>query len=261
MPSSSNHNIGAIGGGYNPIYGMSPMPVSHTINPLNPSSHQHQSQHHFSPNKPPINNTTIYTPAINMMSPVPTYHHDSCYCYECQDYQRYKFRHQQQQQQQHQANFYTLQSQQPSPLLQPPPPLNHQHHQQQQQQSQYSPALHPATTSLQAAHLQNERMQKRVNELLNDRRKVGFSPLESHSGMNAAGYPISLSQQHSPAAASSISEQLQQSSSWNYNMAVQPTMGGGGGAAAQVSGLVNGGMHVAGAVTPSIRHQRLDEVR
>ncbi|XP_055838005.1 membrane-associated guanylate kinase, WW and PDZ domain-containing protein 1 isoform X2 [Episyrphus balteatus] len=79
----------------------------------------------------------LYSPPMAIMAPVPTYHQETCYCYECQDYQRYKF---------------------------------HQHNQTSANQGFYH----------QHQNSQNGRIQKRVNELMNNRRKTGFSPLESH---------------------------------------------------------------------------------
>ncbi|XP_030561148.1 membrane-associated guanylate kinase, WW and PDZ domain-containing protein 1 [Drosophila novamexicana] len=78
--------------------------------------------------------------------PLPLAHHESCYCYDCQA-QRY-----QRPQQSTQMGYYVQQ-----------PPVS-------AATGQYSP--------LQAAHIQNERMQRRVNELLSDRRRVGFANLD-----------------------------------------------------------------------------------
>ncbi|XP_054737003.1 membrane-associated guanylate kinase, WW and PDZ domain-containing protein 1 [Anastrepha obliqua] len=95
------------------------------------------------------------------------------------------------------------------PLQLPPPPHPHPHG------SQYSPASLHVTTPLQAAHIQNERMQKRVNELLSDRRRVGFSTLDAPQPQKQCSAPYvnqSLLQQppphlqHSPAV-SSVSQQ------------------------------------------------------
>ncbi|XP_017466795.1 PREDICTED: membrane-associated guanylate kinase, WW and PDZ domain-containing protein 1-like isoform X2 [Rhagoletis zephyria] len=97
------------------------------------------------------------------------------------------------------------------PLQLPPPPPPHPH----PHISQYSPVPLHATTPLQAAHIQNERMQKRVNELLSDRRRVGFSALDV---LQAQKHPPAMyghhqllqqppmHQQHSPAV-SSVSQQ------------------------------------------------------
>uniref|UniRef100_A0A1A9W3M9 Membrane-associated guanylate kinase, WW and PDZ domain-containing protein 1 n=1 Tax=Glossina brevipalpis TaxID=37001 RepID=A0A1A9W3M9_9MUSC len=117
----------------------------------------------------------LYGQQINSIAPLGPvapiayhYHHDSCFCCECQDYRNNRLRsvnstH-------HplpQHNFYTGYS----------IASNLHNH------SQCSPA---SLSSLQAAHLQNERMQKRVNELLSDRRRVGLSPLEhNHNLANA----------------------------------------------------------------------------
>ncbi|XP_034475716.1 membrane-associated guanylate kinase, WW and PDZ domain-containing protein 1 [Drosophila innubila] len=78
--------------------------------------------------------------------PLPLAHHESCYCYDCQA-QRY-----QRPQQSSQLGYYVQQ-----PVV-------------STASGQYSP--------LQAAHIQNERMQRRVNELLSDRRRVGFANLD-----------------------------------------------------------------------------------
>ncbi|KAL9921885.1 membrane associated guanylate kinase, WW and PDZ domain containing protein magi isoform 2-T4 [Glossina fuscipes fuscipes] len=93
------------------------------------------------------------------------YHHDSCFCCECQDYRNNRLRN-----------------------------VNSTHHPLPQQTfyTGYSIAsnLHnhsPASlSSFQAAHFQNERMQKRVNELLSDRRRVGLSPLEHNHNLTNA---------------------------------------------------------------------------
>ncbi|XP_033154294.1 membrane-associated guanylate kinase, WW and PDZ domain-containing protein 1 [Drosophila mauritiana] len=73
--------------------------------------------------------------------PLPLAHHESCYCYDCQA-QRYR-------------PGYFVQAQQAA---------------MSGTTGQYSP--------LQTAHLQNERIQRRVNELLSDRRRVGFANLD-----------------------------------------------------------------------------------
>ncbi|KAH8386017.1 hypothetical protein KR200_002366 [Drosophila serrata] len=74
--------------------------------------------------------------------PLPLVHHESCYCYDCQA-QRYR-------------PGYFVQAQQAGMSG--------------TGNGQYSP--------LQTAHLQNERIQRRVNELLSDRRRVGFANLD-----------------------------------------------------------------------------------
>lgn len=89
--------------------------------------------------------------------PLPLAHHESCYCYDCQA-QRY----QRPQQPQSQLGYYM-------------------------QQAPVSP--------LQAAHIQNERMQRRVNELLSDRRRVGFANLEPTTQQQQQQH---LQLQHSP---------------------------------------------------------------
>ncbi|XP_037918553.1 membrane-associated guanylate kinase, WW and PDZ domain-containing protein 1-like isoform X2 [Hermetia illucens] len=101
------------------------------------------------------NNSSLYSPPPPMplmAAPVPTYHQDTCYCYECcQDYNsRYQME-------------YHLQPTSASHQA----PSNSIYHQ------QYPPMMPP---------LQNGRAtQKRVNEYIIDRRKAGFSPLENHS--------------------------------------------------------------------------------
>ncbi|XP_043641547.1 membrane-associated guanylate kinase, WW and PDZ domain-containing protein 1 [Drosophila teissieri] len=84
--------------------------------------------------------------------PLPLAHHESCYCYDCQA-QRYR-------------PGYFVQAQQAA---------------MSGTTGQYSP--------LQTAHLQNERIQRRVNELLSDRRRVGFANLDP---------PQQQQMQHSP---------------------------------------------------------------
>lgn len=118
--------------------------------------------------------------------------------------------------------------------LPPPPPAPHMHA--HPHGSQYSPASLHATTPLQAAHIQNERMQKRVNELLSDRRRVGFSTLDmpQPQKLSPAPYPNQqlLQQQqqppqHSPAV-SSVSQPT--TLSWlggsNYTNAMQSSPSG-----------------------------------
>ncbi|XP_049307444.1 uncharacterized protein LOC105223869 [Bactrocera dorsalis] len=95
------------------------------------------------------------------------------------------------------------------PPPQPPAPHMHTH----PHGAQYSPASLHATTPLQAAHIQNERMQKRVNELLSDRRRVGFSTLDMPQPQKLSPAPYVNQQllqqqqqqqtsQHSPAVSS-----------------------------------------------------------
>lgn len=76
-------------------------------------------------------NTGLYSPPspLPIMAPVPTYHHESCYCYECQDYGRHQ-------------REYAMQ------------------------------------------YVNGTRNQKRINDFMVDRRKAGFSPLESHGTPN-----------------------------------------------------------------------------
>ncbi|XP_041449194.1 membrane-associated guanylate kinase, WW and PDZ domain-containing protein 2 [Drosophila obscura] len=83
--------------------------------------------------------------------PLPLTHHESCYCYDCQA-QRYR------------PGYFVPPQQSTIPGG----------------SGQYSP--------LQAAHIQNERIQRRVNELLSDRRRVGFANLD----------PPQQQMQHSP---------------------------------------------------------------
>lgn len=90
--------------------------------------------------------------------PLPLAHHESCYCYDCQA-QRYQ---RPNQQSQSQLGYYM-------------------------QQAPVSP--------MQAAHIQNERIQRRVNELLSDRRRVGFANLDPNPQQQQ---PQHLQLQHSP---------------------------------------------------------------
>ncbi|CAD7012274.1 unnamed protein product [Ceratitis capitata] len=118
----------------------------------------------------------------------------------------------------------------PMQLAPPPHPHPHPH----PHVSQYSPAssLH-GPTPLQAAHIQNERMQKRVNELLSDRRRVGFTtldmpPTQKQSSVSYAQQTSSSQQiQHSPAV-SSVSQQAPLSwlGAGGYNNTLQSSPGG-----------------------------------
>lgn len=103
----------------------------------------------------------VYSPPspLPIMAPVPTYHQDTCYCYECQDYGR------------HQQEYNMMQSQYHYPAVQ----------QQQQQQQTNGGGV-----------LQN---QKRINDYMIDRRKAGFSPLESHAALMS---PTMLQLQQNP---------------------------------------------------------------
>ncbi|KAH8299646.1 hypothetical protein KR044_004205 [Drosophila immigrans] len=96
--------------------------------------------------------------------PLPLAHHESCYCYDCQA-QRYQ---RPQPSSTSQLGYYVQQ-----PAAVPTVPT-----------SQYSP--------MQAAHIQNERMQRRVNELLSDRRRVGFANLDPPAQQ------LQMQMQHSP---------------------------------------------------------------
>lgn len=191
------------------------------------------------------------------------HHHESCFCYECQDFRNNRLNSQHPHIPHHQQHQLTPpHHQQPSPhsyyagsagggvgyhAAQPQQP-QHSH-------SQYSPA---SSASLQAAHIQNERMQKRVNELLNDRRRVGFSPLDHHHTGVSSYSPSSSSQQQSQHLAHhphSIMQQQQAQhhhspdvsgqalGNWpnqnaGYNI-LQPSLGGGvqGG----IGGLIHNG--------------------
>lgn len=77
----------------------------------------------------PLRSPPSPLPIMAPVPTIPTYHQDSCYCYECQDYGR---------------------------------------HQEYLAQYQY------------ATQGSNGRSQKRINDYMIDRRKAGFSPLESH---------------------------------------------------------------------------------
>ncbi|XP_065367206.1 uncharacterized protein Magi [Calliphora vicina] len=158
VPNYENQGdyVSAGSGNYSSIYGLAQMPP--VMSPLSGGLYG-----------PPA--TSSATTAGLMAPATGSYHHhhESCFCYECQDFRNNRLRnsstahnlqpptHAQQQQQPSPRSYY--------PVYHPP---QHGH-------SQYSPA---SSASLQAAHIQNERMQKRVNELLNDRRRVGFSPLD-----------------------------------------------------------------------------------
>lgn len=93
------------------------------------------------------------------------YHHDSCFCCECQDYRNNRLR-----------NVNSTHH----PL---PPQTFYTGYSIASNLHNHSPA---SLSSFQAAHFQNERMQKRVNELLSDRRRVGLSPLEHNHNLTNA---------------------------------------------------------------------------
>ncbi|XP_073812064.1 membrane associated guanylate kinase, WW and PDZ domain containing protein magi [Musca autumnalis] len=157
-------------GNYSSIYGLSQMPP--TMSPLSGALYGASAG---------------VSPGGGLMAPAPNnyhHHHESCFCYDCQDYRNGRL---------NQLHAGHPQAQQPSPRGYYPP---NSYNSGQAHPAQYSPA---SSASLQAAHIQNERMQKRVNELLNDRRRVGFSPLEQqhhhpHSA-GVAGYSPSSSTQ------------------------------------------------------------------
>ncbi|KAI8122502.1 WW and PDZ domain-containing protein 1, Membrane-associated guanylate kinase, partial [Lucilia cuprina] len=161
VPNYENQGdyVSAGSGNYSSIYGLAQMPP--VMSPLSGGLYG-----------PPTSSSATTAGLMAPASASYHHHHESCFCYECQDFRNNRLRnssathnlqpptHPQQQQQQ----------QQPSPRSYYPV-----YHQPQHGHNQYSPA---SSASLQAAHIQNERMQKRVNELLNDRRRVGFSPLD-----------------------------------------------------------------------------------
>ncbi|XP_059622680.1 membrane-associated guanylate kinase, WW and PDZ domain-containing protein 1 [Phlebotomus argentipes] len=118
------------------------------INPQHDKYHQdrlHSASKTFASSQSDLNNydhigADFYVNApgfgvgpVPLMAPIPTYHQDTCYCFECQDFNRQQMEYMQQQQ----RNMYWQ---------------------------------------------QNGRARK-VNEYLMDRRRAGFSPLESHQGM------------------------------------------------------------------------------
>ncbi|KAH8372863.1 hypothetical protein KR009_006596 [Drosophila setifemur] len=90
--------------------------------------------------------------------PHPLAHHESCYCYDCQ-VQRYR-------------PGYFVQAQQAAAS------------------GQYSP--------MQTAHLQNDRIQRRVNELLSDRKRVGFANLDPKTLQAHQQQQHSQQMQHPP---------------------------------------------------------------
>lgn len=96
---------------------------------------------------------------LPIMAPVPTYHQDTCYCYECQDYGR------------HQQEY----------MMQP--------------QYQYSPSSGQASRMnvIENGSGPGGRNQKRINDYMIDRRKAGFSPLETHAPLMS---PPLLQHQH-----------------------------------------------------------------
>lgn len=89
----------------------------------------------FYVNAPVSNFGSVAPPPMPLMAaPIPTYHQDTCYCFECQDFNRQQMEYMQQQQ----RNMYNWQQ-------------------------------------------VNGRASRKVSEYLLDRRRAGFSPLESHS--------------------------------------------------------------------------------
>ncbi|GAB0090029.1 membrane-associated guanylate kinase, WW and PDZ domain-containing protein 1 [Sergentomyia squamirostris] len=93
----------------------------------------------FYVNTTPVSNfgSVAPPPMVPLMAPIPTYHQDTCYCFECQDFNRQQMEYIQQQQ----RNLYNWQ------------------------------------------HV-NGRTSRKVNDYLMDRRRAGFSPLETHPGAN-----------------------------------------------------------------------------
>lgn len=192
VPNYENQGdyVSASSGNYSSIYGLAQMPP--VMSPLSGGLYG-----------PPAGSTATTTGLIAPVSG--SYHqhlhHDSCVCYDCQDFRNNRLRntnlshnlqpptHQPQQQQPSPRNYY--------PVYHPP---QHGH-------AQYSPA---SSASLQAAHIQNERMQKRVNELLNDRRRVGFSPLDHHQHQHHNQMQINTGVMGSAAVASGYSPSQQQ---------------------------------------------------
>lgn len=212
------HNHSALNTNYNPIYGLSQMPP--TMTPLNPLVGATNSNIYGGAATP----LSLLTPAASTTSN--HYHHESCFCYDCQD-QRNKYRlansqSQPQMQQQQNHHYYGLHQN----AISPNSSASNHHY------SQYSPASNATSSTLQAAHIQNERMQKRVNELLSDRRKMSSglgAPLgtngeqhQMHYGNTSNGnymghqhYGIQQQSQHSPAV-SSISQQMHNpSANWD----------------------------------------------
>jgi hypothetical protein len=94
-------------------------------------------------------------------APVPTYHHESCFCYECQDYNR----------RQHEYN-------------------NLIHQQQQQQQQQQQPPHSSSPSSTQQYNLppqMSDNIGKRIHDYINDRRRIlGTTPTSSLAYNNDA---------------------------------------------------------------------------
>ncbi|XP_061389623.1 membrane-associated guanylate kinase, WW and PDZ domain-containing protein 1, partial [Musca vetustissima] len=204
-------------GNYSSIYGLSQMPP--TMSPLSGAL--------YGPSAgiSPGGGGGLLAPGSNNYH----HHHESCFCYECQDFRSGRL------QQLHSS------AQQPSPRSYYPP-TNYVGQQGMPPPSQYSPA---SSASLQAAHIQNERMQKRVNELLNDRRRVGFSPLEhQHHHPHNTGVGVATSYSPSAQPHSTVSNMMmtghhnQQHNNWGnsnptgYNPSEfnpQHHNGGGGG--------------------------------
>lgn len=138
-----------------------PMPGQDYYNGYNTTGGGYVEQNHHQLSSNSYN--TMYSPPspLPIMAPVPTYHQDTCYCYECQDYNR--------------------------------------HHQEYIMQPQYNMYPSPSTTTIpttMAAHGQNGRIQKRINDYMIDRRKAGFSPLETHAPIPIGGGQQHMQQQH-----------------------------------------------------------------
>lgn len=159
VPNYENQGdyVSASSGNYSSIYGLAQMPP--VMSPLSGGLYG-----------PPATSSATTSGLMPPASSSYHHHHESCFCYDCQEFRNNRLR--------NSTTTHNLQlphnqmQQQPSPRSYFPV-----YHTPQHGHSQYSPA---SSASLQAAHIQNERMQKRVNELLNDRRRAGFSPLDHH---------------------------------------------------------------------------------
>ncbi|XP_021709943.1 membrane-associated guanylate kinase, WW and PDZ domain-containing protein 1 isoform X2 [Aedes aegypti] len=151
ISSSNNSTTDTIYHNHQPQYG----PGSHLQHQQNFNSHGYN--HLYSPPLippppvPPLSaNHAGYAP--NPLPLQPTYHHESCFCYDCQDYQRQQqLLHQQQQQQQHQQ-MYQQQT------LNRSYGNNPSHLQQQQHPYQLPPQM-------------SDNIGKRLNEYLMDRKR------------------------------------------------------------------------------------------
>uniref|UniRef100_A0A1I8NZU0 Membrane-associated guanylate kinase, WW and PDZ domain-containing protein 1 n=1 Tax=Stomoxys calcitrans TaxID=35570 RepID=A0A1I8NZU0_STOCA len=228
-------------GNYSSIYGLAQMPP--TMSPLSGGLY----------GPPSGNSPGGAATSLGLMAPTASsyhHHHESCFCYECQDFRNNRLNahlphphphaHQQPLQQQ--------QQQQPSPRSFYPGLGYHHSAQQHNHQSQYSPA---SSASLQAVHMQNERMQK----LLNDRRRVGFSPLDHHHNAMASYSQASQQQQQQHHMNHSLMGQPQHHmhstdiasqshgtmGNWSHPTAGYNILQTAGGAAASGGYLTNGG--------------------